>query len=50
MEKNFVMVDENKQDSMVASIRCKSIQESLAKRPTEEAQKAIIVLNTTSEE
>ena len=32
---------------MVASRRCKSLLESLAQRPREEAQKAIVVLNST---
>ena len=40
------MLDEQKQASMVARKRCKSLQEILARRPREEAQKAIIVLNT----
>ena len=45
--KHLVMVDEHKQDALVASRRCKSLQESLAQSPREEAQKAIVVLNST---
>ena len=48
--KNLVMVDEHKQDAMVASKRCKSIQKSLVQRPREEAQKTIVVPNSASRE
>ena len=44
------MLDEWKQASMVVSKRCKSLQEILARRPREEAQKAITVLNASSGE
>ena len=46
----MVMLDEQKQASMAASKRCKALQEILARRPREEAQKAITVLNATSGE
>ena len=48
LEKNFFMVDEHKQDAMVASRRCKALQEILAQIPREEAQKAIFVLKSAS--
>ena len=41
------MVDQHKQAAMDASRRCKSLQESLAQSPMEEAQKEIVVLNST---
>ena len=50
LEKNLVMVDEHKKVAMVASRRCKSMQEILAQSLMEEAQKAIVVLNSTSGE
>ena len=44
------MVDEHKQYAMVARRRCKSLQESLAQIPREEARKEIVVLNSASGE
>ena len=44
------MLDEKKQASVVARKRCKALQEILARRPREEAQKAITVLNASSGE
>ena len=44
------MLDEQKQASMEASKRCKSPQDILERRPREEAQKEITVLDTTTRE
>ena len=47
LEKHLFMVDEHKQAAMDASGRCKVLQESLAQIPREEAQKEIVVLNSS---